>query len=234
MPAQVTEMERRSLVKAVMDAGMRRVTLVEQAIAAAIGEGSDIGAARGTMIVDIGAGNTGAVVLTLKGVAASASQRVGGSDLDDAFIRYMRTRCGLAVGLPTARRIREGGASAMVTEGESVAVRGREVIGGLPRTLSVTARQVREAHADLLLQIGGVVHRALENAAPELLSDILDNGIALTGGMAQMKGMADWLSLTSGVPCHVADEPARCAVKGACAAYDESITSGIYDINQFL
>ncbi len=237
VPASVTTVEQRSFVQAVYAAGARQVMLLEESMAAAVGAGLDVEAPRGSMVVDIGAGTTDVAVMSLKGLASSCSERIGGDAFDEAIMRYVRQKHRLVIGERTAADVKIAvGKAIEEVEELSIEARGRDAVSGLPRVQTVTSSEVLEAVKEPLSQIIETVQRVLENTPPELSADIYDSGIMLTGGMAQMRGMPTLLSRATGIRCFVADEPRYCVARGAANAlkYIHLLHSGVYDIGDFL
>lgn len=237
VPALVTAVEQRAFLQAVYAAGARQVMLLEEAVAAAVGAGLDVEAPRGSMVVEIGAGTTDVAVTSLKGVASSCSERIGGDAFDEAIIRYVRQKFGLIIGERTAEKLKIdiGKASDRLPD-RTAPARGRDALTGLPRTVEICSSDILEAVGDPLLQIVDTIRRVLENTPPELAADLYDNGIILTGGMAQLPGMAELVSQATGIGCRVAEEPHHCTAKGAAAAlkYIHLLHTGVYDIGRFL
>lgn len=237
VPASITEVERRSAVEAAMASGARRAVLIEESVAAAIGAGVDVAAPRGCMVADIGGGTTDAAVLTLKGMASSVSLRKGGDDLDEAIVRYVHNRYGLIIGRQTAEqmKIAIGTADPDQTGEETMPVKGRDAVKGLPRTREISAREVYEAMEEPLDEIISSLQRVLENTPPELVGDVYDTGILLTGGLARLKGLDSRIAQKAGVACRVAEQPEDCVALGTAKAsrYVKIMSTGVYDINQF-
>lgn len=236
IPASVTEVEQRSVVEAANGAGIRRVVLMEEAVAAAVGAGLDVAAAHGSMVVDLGAGTTDVAILSLKGVATTISLRTGGDDLDDAILRYMRLRYNLIIGPLTAEEVKKRiGCAIELDPVLTMAVPGRDAVSGLPRTQTVDSTEIGEAMAEPVIEIVTTIQKALETAPPELVGDVLADGITLTGGLANLRGIGERITRQTGVPCRVAEEPEDCVAKGTDKAirYVGILSAGIYDIGQF-
>lgn len=236
LPASVTEVEQRSVVEAVTASGARKVVLIEEAVAAAIGAGLNVGEPKGCMVADLGAGTADIAVMSLKGVAASLSVRVGGNDMDEAIVRHMRNTHNLVVGLLTAEQVkRTVGCATQAGDGASTEVKGRNATTGLPSVCQVTGGEIREAVTEQLAEILTAVQRVLEMTPPELVGDVLEAGIVLTGGLAQLKGMDEYLTKNTGVDCRVAEDPEDCVAKGTGRAlqYVGVLSTGVYDIGQF-
>ena len=215
VPSGVTEVEERSVINAAIDAGARRVFLIEEPLAAALGAGLDISGPQGHMVVDIGGGTTDIAVLTMNGVAVSASLKVAGIAMDEMIIRYVRRTHGVVIGETTAENVKiQLGRAYPGTEDQAMVIKGRDVKTGMPRQVEITSEEVTEILRRPLRQIADEVLTVLEQASPELVSDIAENGITLTGGAAQMWGMAELMTERTGIQCVVADDPAACTAIG--------------------
>ena len=216
VPSAVTEVEERSLVEAVSAAGVCRVTLVDKSMAALIGTGEDTTRPCGRMVVDIGAGTTDITVMSLSGVAAAHSLRIGGDELDEAIVRYVRGKYNHVIGLNTAETVKNTIGGALARPGDTaMEVKGRHAFTGLPTVCRVTAQDVKNAMEDTLTQILATVQLTFERTAPDLAGDILRDGIVLTGGVSQLYGLAERLSDMTGVVCRAATAPQDCAALGA-------------------
>ena len=236
IPAAVTEVEQRSVVEAVLAAGTRRVVLIDESVAAAVGAGISIDQPYGSMVVNIGAGTTNIAVLSLKGIASSISVRVGGNDIDEAIVRYMHTRYNHVIGLQTAEQVKINIGCALPREDNAVmAVKGRNVVSGLPCLQKVSAADICEAIREPVGEILSSIQRVLENTPPELAGDILVGGICMTGGGSQLNGMVHAVSLFTGVKCRLADDPTDCVAigTGKSLKYVGMMFSGVYDVGQF-
>ena len=215
VPSGVTEVEERSVINAAIDAGARRVFLIEEPLAAALGAGLDIAGAKGHMVVDIGGGTTDIAVLTMNGVAVSSSLKVAGIAMDELIIRYVRRNHGVVIGDTTAENVKiQLGRAYPGTELQVMTVKGRDVKTGMPRQVEITSEEVTEILRRPLRQIADEILAVLEQASPELVSDIAENGITLTGGTVQMWGMAELMTERTGIQCVVADDPAACTAIG--------------------
>ena len=215
VPSGITEVEERTVINAAIEAGARRVYLMEEPLAAAIGAGLDIRGPKGYMLVDIGGGTTDIAVLTMNGVANASSIKVAGRHMDDAIIHYMRRKHGVVIGQTTAEEMKIQIGS-VYPRGDEVpmTVRGRDAKNGTPRTVEITSDQLAEPLFRLARQIAEEVLTVLENTSPELVSDIAENGITLTGGASQIWGMDKLISEFTRIPCHLADDPDACAAYG--------------------
>ncbi len=222
VPAGVTSVEQRAVRDAAEQAGARKPAhLVPEPLAAAIGAGIPVGSARGHMVVDIGGGRTEAAVISMYGVVVSASARMAGDRLDDAIASYVKRRHNLIVGDRTAEEVKIAVGSALpVDEGLACAVRGRDQITGLPKTITVTSVEIAQAIQDHLATIVQAVKSVLERTPPELASDVMDHGIVLTGGGALLRHLDELLTQECGVPCYVADAPLQCVAIGAGVALE--------------
>ena len=208
VPSGVTEVERKAVEDAAFQAGARDVKIIEEPIAAAIGAGIDIARPCGNMIVDIGGGTTDIAVISLGGTVVSTSIKIAGDDFDDAIVRYMRKKHNLLIGERTAEdiKIRIGSAYPR-PEVETVDVRGRNLVTGLPKTITVTSKETEEALHDTTLQIVDAVHSVLEKTPPELAADIADRGIVLTGGGSLLYGLEELIESKTGITTMTAEEP---------------------------
>ena len=208
VPSQVTEVERKAVEDAAFQAGARDVKIIEKPIAAAIGAGIDIARPCGNMIVDIGGGTSDIAVISLGGTVVSASIKIAGDDFDDAIVRYMRKKHNLLIGERTAEdiKIRIGSAYPR-PESVTVDVRGRNLVTGLPKTITVTSEETEEALKDTTSQIVEAVHSVLEKTPPELAADIADRGIVLTGGGSLLYGLEELIESKTGITTMTAEDP---------------------------
>ncbi len=215
VPSGVTEVEERTVINAAIDAGARRVYLIEEPMAAALGAGLDIRSARGQMVVDIGGGTTDVAVLSLGGVAVSSSLKVAGDAMDEAIARYVRRKHGVVIGQVTAEDIKiRIGCVYPRSENVSMNIKGRDAKTGRPRTLTLVSSEIYEVLRRPARQIADEVLSVLEETSPELVSDISENGITLTGGGSQVWGMDKLLTEHTGVLCTVADDADSCVAYG--------------------
>ena len=215
VPSGVTEVEERSVINAAIEAGARRVFLIEEPLAAALGAGLDIKGARGHMVVDIGGGTTDIAVLSMNGVAVSSSLKLAGDAMDELIARYVRRQHGIAIGKVTAEnvKIQIGRVYARPDE-VTMNVKGRDIKTGMPRVVTLMSSEIYEVLRRPAKQIADEVLSVLEQTSPELVSDISENGITLTGGGSQLWGMAELLMERTGIPCTVADDPDACTAYG--------------------
>ena len=215
VPSGVTEVEERTVINAAIDAGARRAYLIEEPLAAALGAGLDIKGPNGQMIVDIGCGTTDVAVLTLNGVAVSSSIKVAGDAFDEAIGRYVRHKHGVVIGQVTAEDIKiQIGSVYPRPETVSMNVKGRDVKTGMPRELTLLSSDIYQVLSRPAKQIADEVLSVLEETSPELVSDISENGITLTGGCSQIWGMDKLLTERTGVVCTLADDPDSCVAYG--------------------
>ena len=217
VPSGATAVERRAINDSCLNAGARRVGLIDEPMAAAIGAGLPIHEPTGSMVVDIGGGTTEVAVLSLSGIVYSRSVRVGGDKMDDSIISYMRRNHNLLIGETTAERIKKDIGTARIPadgEGLSIEVKGRDLMQGVPREVRISERQAAEALAEPVTQIIEAVKVALEATPPELAADIADKGIMLTGGGALLRGLDVEIRDHTGLPVSVADDPLSCVAVG--------------------
>ena len=215
VPSGITEVEERTIINAAIEAGARRVYLMEAPLAAALGAGLDIKGPNGHMLIDIGAGTTDIAVLTMSGIANASSLKTAGNQMDDAIIRYVRNHYNMVIGTTVAEDIKiQIGAVYARPDNASLVVRGRELKTGTPKSIELSAHEVSEALNETIQQILDEIHNVLENTSPELVADIAENGITLTGGGSQIWGLDQLIADRTGIPCHVADDPDACCVLG--------------------
>ncbi len=215
VPSSITEVERRAVRDAARSAGAKRLLMVSEPIAAAIGSGLPVDQPIGNMVVDIGGGTTDVAVMALSGIICDASIRTAGDALDQAILQYMRKSYNLLIGEPTAERVKMTIGSAMPFEQEiAMAVRGRDLVSGLPRTVNVDSGGIRDATNEPIQRIVNAVRRALEQTPPELSRDVLENGIVLTGGGALIRGLDALLTFETGLPVRIDIDPLTSVVRG--------------------
>ena len=236
VPSGSTAVERRAIQESAEAAGARKVWLIEEPMAAAIGAGLPVTEPTGSMVVDIGGGTTEVAVLSLGGIVYARSVRVGGDKMDSAIISYIRRNMNLLVGESSTERIKkEIGCACPPAKGEgrTMEIKGRDLMNGVPKEIEVTERQVAEALAEPVSAIVEAVKVALENTAPELAADIVDKGIVLTGGGAMLTNLDQVLRDATGLPVSIAEEPLACVAKGTGNALDnidklKSVLSTMY------
>ena len=215
VPSGITAVEKRAVYNSAERAGARRVYLVEEPMAAGIGAGLPIGEATASMIVDVGGGTTEVAIMSLADIAVVQSIRVAGDEMDAAIIAYMRRKYDLMIGLQTAERVKiEIGSIVDLEEEMTREVRGRDVVGGLPRKCLVSSEEIREALNEPVAQIADCVIRTLEAAEPELEADLVENGIYLAGGGALLRGLDKRLSEVTSLDVKLVDDPLSCVARG--------------------
>jgi rod shape-determining protein MreB len=230
IPSGATQVERRAIRQAATAAGAGSVLLIEEPMAAAIGAGLPVTQPIGSMVVDIGGGTTEVAVLSLRGLAYSASARVGGDKIDDAIASSIRRRHNLMVGEATAERIKFAiGIAHMPADGrgETMMVKGRDLVAGVPREIEISQGDIAPAIADLVGQIVETVLIALEQTPPELAADLGDAGIVMTGGGSLLRGIDDVLAAATGLPVIVAENALTCVALGAGRALEDPIYDGV-------
>lgn len=221
VPGGITSTERRAVIEAAVAAGAKSAFVIKETVAAAIGAGIPISSASGNLIIDMGGGTTDVAVLSLGGIVNSTSVRVAGNRLDGAIIEYVRKKHGLAIGDRTAEEIKITIGSALaLPEEEVMEIKGRDNITGLPKTVTLSTNEVVEAIQEELKEMVRAVKTVLQDTPPELASDIIDKGMIMTGGTAQLRNLDHYISQAVGVPCYVAEEPLLCVAKGTGVALD--------------
>jgi len=220
VPYGVTSVERRAVYEAVMEAGSREAFLIQQPLAAAIGIDLPINSPSGNMIICLGGGASEAAVMAMYGIVSAETLRAGGLDLDDAIVNYVRRKYGVIIGQVTAEqlKIRIGAAVPQDTE-NSMEVQGQDQVTGLPRPVTLTTGEVVEALQEPLKQIVETCRKVLEKTPPELVSDIIDRGVALCGGGALLRGVDKLLTKSLGIPAYLVDNPLTCVVQGAVKSF---------------
>jgi len=220
-PSGVTEVEKRAINEATNQAGARKVLLLEEPMAAALGADLPVNEAFGSMVVDIGGGTTEVAVISLGGIVTSKSLRIGGDELDQAIITYIKREFNLMIGERTAENVKIELGSAYEDEDErDLQIRGRDLITGLPKVITVTESQIREALKEPVALIIEAIKTTLEKTPPELASDIMDKGIMLAGGGALLKGLDKLIYSETHMPVHIAEFPLDCVVLGAGKSLD--------------
>lgn len=221
IPSGVTEVERRAVREAAMNAGAKQVMIVEEPMAAAIGAGLPVEEATGSMVVDIGGGTSEVAVISLGGIVASKSVRVGGDKFDMAIISYIKRKYNLLVGERTAELIKiEIGSAYKLDEEMSMSIKGRNLVDGLPQNISIRSEEIREALEEPVSSIVDAIKETLERTPPELSADIIDHGITLTGGGALLRGLDQLINNETGIDVHVAEEPLDCVAAGTGKVLD--------------
>jgi rod shape-determining protein MreB len=227
VPCGSTQVERRAIRESALGAGAREVYLIEEPMAAAIGAGMPVDEARGCMVVDIGGGTTEVAIISLNGIVYAASVRIGGDRFDEAIINYVRRNYGVLIGESTAERIKHQiGTAFPGSEVRELEVRGRNLAEGVPRSFILSSNEVLEALQEPLSGIVGAVRVALEQAPPELSSDIAERGMVLTGGGALLVGLDRLLMEETGLPVILSEEPLTCVARGGGRALELMNTIG--------
>jgi len=221
VPAGITSAERRAVIEAVLKAGAKACYIAKEPVLAAIGAGIPINEPSGHMIIDIGGGTTEVAVISLGGIVAWASSRVGGIKIDETIKNYIHRVHNLAVGERTAEDIKIAIGSAVTQkEADILEIRGRDLVAGLPKTIELNSNEIPKAVHDTLQEIIKTIKKVLQVTPPELAADIMDKGMVLAGGTALLRGMDTLITQETGVPCYVADEPLLCVAKGAGIALE--------------
>lgn len=222
VPSGVTEVEKRAVIDATLQAGAREAYLIEEPMAAAIGAGLPVHEPTGNMVVDIGGGTTEVAIISLGGIVTHQSIRIAGDEMDESIVNYVKRRYNLLIGERTAEQVKMEIGSAVATEQEeNFDVRGRDLVSGLPQTVELTAEEVREALSEPVSNILDAIRVTLERTPPELASDIMDRGIVLTGGGAMLLGFEQLVSNETGMPVYLSEEPLLCVVRGTGKVLDE-------------
>lgn len=215
VPAGITSTEKRAVVEAVLNAGAKAVYLVKEPVLAAIGAKIPINNPAGNMILNIGGGTTELAVISLGGIVSSSSVRVGGNKLDQAIVEYIKKHHGLAIGERTAELIKINIGSAVTqAQEEKINIKGRDLATGYPKTVEITSNEITEALSEHLGEIVQIIKNVLEITPPELCSDIMDTGIVISGGGAQLKNIATLITKVTGVSARIANDPLFCVAKG--------------------
>ncbi len=224
VPSGVTEVEERAVVDAAMQAGAAKTFLIEEPIAAAIGAGIDIARPYGNMVVDVGGGTTDIAVISLGGIVVSTSIKVAGDKFDEAIIKYIRKKHNILIGERTAEELKINIGCVYIAStdsgDDSMDIRGRSLVSGLPKTITVTAQEMLDAFEEPTINMIDAVKSVLERTPPELVGDISERGIVLTGGGALIKGLDRIISIETGIHCFVADDAISCVAKGTGKALD--------------
>ena len=225
VPFGVTSVEKRAVHEAVLQAGSREADIIQQPLAAALGVDLPIGAPSGNMIICLGGGTTQAAVISMHGIVSAETLRAGGLQLDEAIVTYVRRKYGVIIGPSTAEQLKiKIGAAVPQDKEEGLEVQGQDQVSGLPRPVTLTTGEIVEALQDPLKQIIETCRRVLEKTPPELVSDIIDRGLALCGGGALLRGTDKLLTKALGIPAYLVDNPTTCTVEGAAKAF------GVYNL----
>lgn len=221
IPSGVTEVERRAVREAAIKAGAKQVFVVEEPMAAAIGAGLPVEEATGSMIVDIGGGTSEVAVISLGGIVASKSVRVGGDEFDQSIIAYIKRKYNLLVGERTAEQIKMEIGSAYELEQEmSMEIKGRNLVDGLPKNITIHSKEIREALSESVTSVVDAIKETLERTPPELSADIIDHGITLAGGGALLRNLDKLINTETGIDVHIAEEPLDCVAAGTGKVLD--------------
>ena len=222
VPSDITEVEKRAVKDSATHAGAREVFLIEEPMAAAIGVGLPVQEPAGNMIVDIGGGTTEVAIISLAGIVFSRTVRVGGDEMDECIVQYMKRVYNLMIGERTAEEIKMTMGSAYPVEEEtSMEVKGRDLVAGLPKTLTITSEEIREALQEPVSSIIDAIRITLERCPPELSSDLVDRGMILAGGGALLAGMDKLIAEQTGLPVHLADDPLSAVAEGTGVVLNE-------------
>ncbi|OGL65428.1 rod shape-determining protein [Candidatus Uhrbacteria bacterium RIFCSPLOWO2_01_FULL_47_24] len=221
VPGGITSTERRAVIDATIAAGAKAAYIIKEPIVAAIGADIPIGSPSGHMIIEMGGGTMEAAVLSLGGIVSSASVRVGGNKLDSAIAEYVRRRYNVAVGERTSEAIKiQIGSALYLNEKLTLDVTGRDMIVGLPKTITVTSHDVTDAIQNALEQMVATIKEVLHSTPPELSADVMEKGMVVSGGTSQLRNLPELFSEATGVPCMMADDPALCVAKGTGVALE--------------
>ncbi len=230
IPSGVTEVEVRAVHDAAVQAGAREVDLIEEPMAAAIGAGLPVFEPTGSMVVDIGGGTSEVAVLSLGDIVTAQSVRMAGDDMDDAIISYVRKKYNLLIGERTAEQLKmKIGSADELDEDPVLEVRGRNLMDGLPKNVQIASHEIREALADTVGAIVDAIRSTLEKTPPELASDIVDQGIMLTGGGALLQGFDRLIARETGIPVRVADQPLDCVVEGTLKRLEMGVPMDFFE-----
>jgi len=216
VPSGVTQVERRVIHDSAMQAGAKEACLVEEPMAAAIGAGLPVEDPTGNMVVDIGGGTTEVAVISLGGIVASKSITTAGDKMDEAIVNYMKRNYNLMIGERTAEEIKKTvGSACPIQQEETMEARGRDIVNGLPKTVTISSSEIQQALSDTVAEIVNAVRSTLEKTPPELSADVIDKGIAMTGGGSMLRGLDRLLSDATGMPAYLTEDPLTCVVRRA-------------------
>ena len=235
IPSGVTTVEKRAVLEAAMQAGARKTYLIEEPLAAALGAGLDIAEPCGAMVVDIGGGTTDVAVLSLGGIVVSESLRIGGDRFDESLVSFVKKEYKIMIGERTAEEMKvQIGTAFPNSRNETMEVRGRDLLSGLPKTVRITSEETREALAEPVALIVQCVKSVLENTPPELASDIMDRGIVMTGGGSLLHGLDRLIQEETGIPTYLAEDPLSCVALGTGKALEslENLDESLLTLNK--
>lgn len=222
IPLGITQVEKRAVLEAAQQAGAKEAFLIEEPVAAAVGAGLPVEEPKGSLVVDIGGGTTEVALLSLGGVVVGRSIRVGGDEMNQSIVRYIRRKYNIEIGESTAETAKiEGGYAIEAPAEEMLTIKGRSLATGLPVAIECTAREISEALSEPLNSILEAVRSSLEKTPPELAADIMELGMTLTGGGALLKNIDKFIATGTGMPVHIADDPLSCVAKGTGRALEE-------------
>ncbi len=236
VPSSITDVESRAVIEAAKTAGARQVYLIDEPVAAIMGAGVDISRPDGNMVVDIGGGTTDIAVVSMNGVVTKTSVKMAGNKLDKAIVRYVSNRYRILIGEKTAENAKIAAANVYSPDGSrKIIVKGRHLVRGLPEQLELSDYDIYEAIIDNVYEMINAVKDVLEKTPPELVGDIMRNGIYLTGGGALLFGLDKLMSSRIGVPCHIADDPLSCVAKGTRYAFKhiDKLLDGFQHVSMF-
>lgn len=215
IPAVVTSTERRAVIDAAIRSGAKAAYVIKEPVLAALGAGIPINSPAGNMIIDIGGGTSEVAIISLGGIVSAHSARVGGNRLDQAISEYIKRKYGLVIGDRTAEEIKiQIGSAIPLMKEDHMEIRGRDLTGGLPKTIKISSNEVTEAIQDELREIIAVIKQVLQETPPELAADVMDKGMVMSGGGALLRNLDQLITRTIEVPCYVADDPLLCVIKG--------------------
>lgn len=236
VPSLITDVENRAVIEAALSAGARKVFIIKEPIAALLGAGVDISRAKGAMVVDIGGGTTDIAITSFNGIVKDTSIKIAGTKFDEAIIKYISAKYKLIIGEKTAEQTKIQLANVFDPhETVKMSVKGRNLLRGLPESVEISETDLYEALIDLVEEIAAGIRSVLERTPPELVGDILANGIVLTGGGALLKGLDKYVQKKIGAPCYVADNPLECVAKGVEASFSlsEELLDGFEKISLY-
>ncbi|MGH7458752.1 MAG: rod shape-determining protein [Longimicrobiaceae bacterium] len=222
VPSGITELERRAVRDSARASGAKEVYMVAEPMAAAIGVGLPVETPTGNMVIDIGGGTSEIAVIALSGIVSDTSIRVGGDEIDNAIVAFMRKNYNLMIGEPTAEAVKiQIGSAYSAGDEREMDVKGRDLVSGIPKTIRVHSQEIRECIQEPIQAVVEAVRRSLEITPPELASDIVDRGIVMTGGGALIRGLDQLIARETGLPIHIDEEPLTCVVRGSGRILDD-------------